>query len=75
MLISLIVPCYNEEESLPHLYNALCEVRDSESCSDKTFEFIFVNDGSSDKTAELIRDYASLITKSFNIHVMLQGIR
>ena len=59
MLISLIVPCYNEEESLPHLYNALCEVRDSEDCRDKTFEFIFVNDGSSDKTAELIKEYAS----------------
>lgn len=59
MLISLIVPCYNEEESLPHLYNALCEVRDSEDCRNKTFEFIFVNDGSSDKTAELIREYAS----------------
>ena len=59
MLISLIVPCYNEEESLPHLYNALCEVRDSDVCQDKTFEFIFINDGSSDKTAELIRDYAA----------------
>ena len=46
MLISLIVPCYNEEESLPHLYSALCEIRDSESEASKAFEFIFVNDGS-----------------------------
>ena len=57
MLISLIVPCYNEEESLPILYGALCDVR--EQVSDREFEFIFVNDGSRDKTAEVIRDLAS----------------
>ena len=56
MLISLIVPCYNEEESLPFLYNALCDVRNEESSYD--FEFIFVNDGSSDKTASVIKDFA-----------------
>lgn len=56
MLISLIVPCYNEEESLPFLYNALCDVRNEESTYD--FEFIFVNDGSSDKTASVIKDFA-----------------
>ena len=59
MLISLIVPCYNEEESLPHLYSALCEIRDSESEASKAFEFIFVNDGSTDKTAEVIKDLAA----------------
>ena len=57
MLISLIVPCYNEEESLPILYGALCDVR--EQVSDREFEFIFVNDGSQDKTADVIRDLAS----------------
>ena len=57
MLISLIIPCYNEEESLPILYGALCDVR--EQVSDREFEFIFVNDGSRDKTAEVIRDLAS----------------
>ena len=57
MLVSLIVPCYNEEESLPILYGALCDVR--EQVSDREFEFIFVNDGSRDKTAEVIRDLAS----------------
>ena len=56
MLVSLIVPCYNEEESLPFLYNALCDVR--KEVSDHTFEFIFVNDGSRDKTAEVIKIFA-----------------
>lgn len=57
MLISLIVPCYNEEESLPILYQALCDVRDGQT-RDK-FEFIFINDGSKDKTADVIRDLAA----------------
>ena len=59
MLISLVVPCYNEEAALPILYQALCEVRDSVKDSGRTFEFIFVNDGSRDKTAEVIRGLAS----------------
>ncbi len=57
MLVSLIVPCYNEEESLPILYGALCDVR--KQVGDRDFEFIFVNDGSRDKTADVIRGLAS----------------
>ena len=57
MLISLIVPCYNEEESLPILYKALTDVRSE--VKDKTFEFIFVNDGSRDNTLKVIKDLAA----------------
>ncbi len=57
MLVSLIVPCYNEEESLPILYDALCNVRSE--VTDKEFEFIFINDGSRDKTSSVIKDLAS----------------
>ncbi|MBO4636346.1 MAG: glycosyltransferase family 2 protein [Clostridiales bacterium] len=56
MLISLIVPCYNEEESLPFLYNALCDVRSAETSYD--FEFIFIDDGSKDRTKEVIKGLA-----------------
>ena len=56
MLVSLIVPCYNEEEALPFLYNALCDVR--KEVPDHTFEFIFVNDGSRDKTSSVIKGFA-----------------
>ena len=59
MLISLIVPCYNEEQSLPYLYDALCELREGQKDLGKTFEFIFVNDGSTDKTKDVIKDLAS----------------
>ncbi|MCR4689678.1 MAG: glycosyltransferase family 2 protein [Saccharofermentans sp.] len=57
MLISLVVPCYNEEQALPILYEALTKVR--AEVTDKDFEFIFVNDGSRDKTSAVMKDLAS----------------
>ncbi|MCR5059787.1 MAG: glycosyltransferase family 2 protein [Saccharofermentans sp.] len=60
MLISLIVPCYNEEQSLPFLYEALCNLRNEQEPLGKSFEFIFVNDGSTDRTKEVIKDMAFL---------------
>ncbi|MBR2523803.1 MAG: glycosyltransferase family 2 protein [Clostridiales bacterium] len=59
MLISLIVPCYNEEQSLPFLYKALCDLRNELAPDGKSFEFIFVNDGSTDKTKDVIKYMAS----------------
>ncbi len=58
MLISLIIPCYNEEQALPFLYQALCELRSGLTGTGKSFEFIFVNDGSSDRTKDVIKEYA-----------------
>ena len=58
MLVSLIIPCYNEEEVLPILYEALKGVRESMKDSGKEFEFIFVSDGSRDKTQDIIKDFA-----------------
>ena len=58
MLISLIVPCYNEEGSLPILYEALCNVRREDTSPDRSYEFVFVNDGSRDKTAQIIKSLA-----------------
>ncbi|MBR3058186.1 MAG: glycosyltransferase family 2 protein [Clostridiales bacterium] len=57
MLISLLVPCYNEEEALPFLYEALGKVLGE--CPQYEFELIFVNDGSRDKTLSLLKDLAS----------------
>ena len=57
MLISLIVPCYNEEEALPYLYKAISDVR--AQMSDRDFEFIFINDGSKDGTSRVIKDLAA----------------
>lgn len=56
MKISLIIPCYNEEESLPPLYEALKEV--TGSMPDYDFEMIFVDDGSKDRTLPILKDLA-----------------
>ena len=50
-VLSVVVPCYNEEEVLPKLYPELCRV--AESMGELTFEFDFVDDGSSDGTKAL----------------------
>ena len=50
--LSIVVPIYNEEESLPFLVNQLLEVLQP---MEDTFEIVLVNDGSSDNSAEVIR--------------------
>lgn len=56
--ISIIVPCYNEEEALPHLYDALKNLMST--MSNQQFEIILVNDGSKDKTLQLMRKYSEM---------------
>lgn len=55
--ISIIVPCYNEQEMIPLLYDALDHT--ASLLPDYDFEFLLVNDGSSDKTLEEIREIAT----------------
>ena len=52
--ISIIAPCYNEEEALPIFYKELNRV--SKKMKSVDFEFLFINDGSRDKTLEILRD-------------------
>ncbi len=52
--VSIIVPCYNEEQSLPLYFEAVDEVL--KDVSDYDVDFILVNDGSSDKTQEVIEN-------------------
>ena len=52
--ISIIVPAYNEEESLPFLYERLTKLIDS--IENYEFEVLFINDGSKDRTLELIKE-------------------
>ena len=53
--ISVIVPCYNEEESLPLFYKEINKVIDK--MSNVSFELIFVDDGSSDRTLDIIKQF------------------
>ncbi|HCO67690.1 MAG TPA: glycosyltransferase, partial [Dysgonomonas sp.] len=52
--ITTIIPCYNEEQALPYLYDELVKV--AGIMSGQEFEFIFINDGSRDKTLDVIRE-------------------
>ncbi len=52
-LISVLIPAFNEEETLPLLYEKLAK---SIKHSADTYEFIFVDDGSTDRTFEVLKD-------------------
>ncbi len=56
-LISVIVPCFNEQESLPFFYEEINRV--SKEMNEVSFEFIFVDDGSKDNTLTVVKEYAS----------------
>lgn len=53
-LLSVIVSCYNEEETIPIFYKEICKVSKEMKYID--FEFIFINDGSRDNTLNVIKD-------------------
>lgn len=55
MKISLVVPCYNEEQCIEKYYRAMKPIREK---IPEEFEFIFVDDGSKDKTLSIIKDLA-----------------
>ena len=57
-LISVIVPCYNEEEVLPLFYAEITKVsaQMQEQYPELTFEYLFIDDGSKDKTLSGLRE-------------------
>lgn len=54
-MISIIVPCFNEEESLPLFYRETVSVLNSLKTD---YELLFVNDGSSDRTLSILKEFA-----------------
>ncbi|WP_423479036.1 glycosyltransferase family 2 protein [Priestia megaterium] len=52
---SIVVPVYNEEEVIHETYRRLTEVMRS---TKEAYELLFVNDGSKDRTAEIIKEYS-----------------
>ena len=53
--ITIIIPAYNEQEALPYLYKRIEKIINE--LKDYEFEILFINDGSKDKTLELIKKY------------------
>lgn len=54
--ISIIIPCYNEEKTLPIMYSELCNILSRLNIYD--FEILFINDGSSDSTLDIIKSFS-----------------
>lgn len=57
-LITILIPCYNEEQSLPALYKALCTTAKAITTNETdsySFEFLFINDGSKDRTLDILK--------------------
>ncbi len=59
--LSVVVPIYNEEENLPILYEKIKRVLEKikSDWDGKDYEIIFINDGSNDRSLEIIKDIAS----------------
>lgn len=62
MKLSFVIPAYNEEESLNQLYEEILE-----NCGDHDYEIIFVEDGSTDSTYEVMKE---LSDKDSNVKII-----
>jgi glycosyltransferase involved in cell wall biosynthesis len=59
--VSILIPCFNEEEGLPMLYDALCGTKGiCENLNEYDFEILLINDGSRDCTLNIIKKYAEI---------------
>ncbi|MBQ2406909.1 MAG: glycosyltransferase family 2 protein [Lachnospiraceae bacterium] len=65
--LSIIVPCYNEEESIPLFYNETIKQEEFFHQKSVEFEFIFVNDGSKDGTVDAVK---KLHEKDKRVHLV-----
>ncbi len=61
-IISIVVPCFNEEDAIPIFYKETLKVLKTTTFS---YEFIFVDDGSSDNTLEVLKE---LSVKDNSVH-------
>lgn len=58
-LISIIVPCYNEEKTVPLFMEEITKIENQmKDESNVNFEYIFVDDGSKDSTASILKDFS-----------------
>ena len=65
--LSIVIPCYNEEQSLQELYGRLCRVLQPITSA---FELIFVDDGSTDRSLVVLQELRSKDERIKIIHFM-----
>ena len=58
-MISVVVPCYNEQQALPYFIREMQSVAARMEAKGVELEILLVNDGSKDGTLELLREYAT----------------
>ena len=60
-LLTVIVPCYNEEEAIPYFYEEMLKTIDTfgKEFPDVEFEMLFIDDGSKDKTLDVLHELNS----------------
>lgn len=68
--VSIIIPCYNEEEALPYLANTLRSVETGLAASGYAANFIFVDDRSTDQTHVVLND---LFGAKSNVRILRHG--
>lgn len=66
-LLSVIVPCYNEEENVPYFYEELLKNKDFFDRENLDIEILYVDDGSKDGTALAVK---ALREKDENVHLI-----
>ena len=54
-VLSIIIPCFNEEECLPLFYKEIKNVQNKFNDQNIDFEYIFIDDGSQDNTLNIIK--------------------
>lgn len=62
-ILSIVVPCYNEEEAIPYFYEEVLKI--NEKLKELELEFIFIDDGSKDNTLNKLKE---LRNKDNRIH-------
>lgn len=64
-IITVIVPCYNEEAALPHFFSEAKKLAERMSLTKNVrLYFLFINDGSGDNTLQLLKGF----TEDNNLH-------
>lgn len=58
-VISIIVPCYNEEQALPLFFTEVEKIKSSDFLGKAEFEYIFIDDGSTDSTLSILKEMSN----------------